>query len=250
MSRKHWSADHHGVRQWSGDGQSLSAARKAGVTFAIVFSVLLAVGAVALAVSGGSGGKQLTAFAFRGQGDVATAPVDGAGNAISLNQTAAQAAASLNCTLAVPANPLSAQGLATPWQLGDGCTMANPTLRAVPRGRHSGPERHPFGLRPADHHGGDPAGRRAGRPDDRERLTGHHQRRLQRHQPGADRRGRTARGVRRRARPVGDRPGSGLQRGRILPRGQRRRSRAAPSRSRRPGPARTGRHARPRATSA
>jgi hypothetical protein len=58
-------------------------------------------------------------------GDLATAPVDGAGNAISLNQTAAQAAASMNCSLAVPANPLSAAGLATPWQLGDGCSMAN-----------------------------------------------------------------------------------------------------------------------------
>jgi hypothetical protein len=63
--------------------------------------------------------------AFRQLGDVATAPVDGAGNAISLTQTAAQAAASMNCSLAVPANPLSAQGLATPWQLGDGCSMAN-----------------------------------------------------------------------------------------------------------------------------
>ncbi|HXT90631.1 MAG TPA: hypothetical protein VN714_15370 [Trebonia sp.] len=42
-----------------------------------------------------------------------------------MNQTAAQAAASLNCTIAVPANPLTAAGLATPWQLGDGCSMAN-----------------------------------------------------------------------------------------------------------------------------
>jgi len=58
-------------------------------------------------------------------GDVATAPVDGTGAAISLTQTAAQAATSMNCTIAVPANPLSAQGLATPWQLGDGCSMAN-----------------------------------------------------------------------------------------------------------------------------
>src|SRR5215469_13290239 len=58
-------------------------------------------------------------------GDIATAPVDGTGSAISLNQTAAEAAASMNCTLAVPANPLTAQGLATPWQLGDGCSMAN-----------------------------------------------------------------------------------------------------------------------------
>jgi hypothetical protein len=58
-------------------------------------------------------------------GDLATAPVDGTGAAISLKQTAAQAANSLNCSLAVPASPLSAAGLATPWQLGDGCSMAN-----------------------------------------------------------------------------------------------------------------------------
>ena len=63
--------------------------------------------------------------AFRQLGDLATVPVDGTGAAINLNQTAAEAAASMNCTLAVPANPLSAQGLATPWQLGDGCSMAN-----------------------------------------------------------------------------------------------------------------------------
>jgi hypothetical protein len=65
------------------------------------------------------------AIAVRQLGDVATAPVDGAGNAINLNQTPAEAAASMNCTLTVPANPLSAAGLATPWQLGDGCSMAN-----------------------------------------------------------------------------------------------------------------------------
>ncbi len=51
--------------------------------------------------------------------------VDAAGNAFSFNQNADQAAASMNCTVAVPANPLSAQGLATPWVLGDGCTWAN-----------------------------------------------------------------------------------------------------------------------------
>jgi hypothetical protein len=58
-------------------------------------------------------------------GDVATTPVDGTGAAINMNQTAAEAAASMNCSIAVPANPLSAAGLATPWQLGDGCSMAN-----------------------------------------------------------------------------------------------------------------------------
>jgi hypothetical protein len=58
-------------------------------------------------------------------GDVATRPVDGTGAAINTRQTAAQAATSMNCSLSVPANPLSAVGLATPWQLGDGCSMAN-----------------------------------------------------------------------------------------------------------------------------
>jgi hypothetical protein len=58
-------------------------------------------------------------------GDLATNPVDGTGAAISLDQTAAQAATSMNCTLTVPDNPLSAKGLATPYQLGDGCTMTD-----------------------------------------------------------------------------------------------------------------------------
>ena len=63
--------------------------------------------------------------AFFPLGDLAANPVDGTGAAISLNQTAAAAATSMNCTLTVPNNPLSARGLATPWQLGDGCSMAN-----------------------------------------------------------------------------------------------------------------------------
>ena len=62
--------------------------------------------------------------AFFPLGDLAANPVDGTGAAINLNQTAAQAAASMNCTITVPANPLSAKGLATPWQLGDGCSEA------------------------------------------------------------------------------------------------------------------------------
>src|SRR5271165_5120004 len=64
-------------------------------------------------------------IATRPLGDLATVPVDGTGAAINLNQTAAQAAVSMNCTLTVPAHPLTAQGLARPWQLGDGCSMAN-----------------------------------------------------------------------------------------------------------------------------
>src|SRR6185437_6109491 len=65
-----------------------------------------------------------------GRPGIATNPVDPAGDAISLTQTAAEAANSLNCTLTVPANPLSAAGLATAWQLGDGCTMTNASEEA------------------------------------------------------------------------------------------------------------------------
>ncbi len=50
---------------------------------------------------------------------------DAAGNAFSFTQTPAEAADSTNCTVSVPARPLSAQGLASPWVLGDGCTWAN-----------------------------------------------------------------------------------------------------------------------------
>jgi hypothetical protein len=53
-----------------------------------------------------------------------------AGTGMDLGQTAAQAADSMNCTLQVPANPLSAQGLATPYVLGDGCEMSNADLQA------------------------------------------------------------------------------------------------------------------------
>ena len=63
-------------------------------------------------------------------GDIAMRPVDGAGNPISFFQTPAQAAASMNCTLAVPSNPLTAAGLATPYVLGDGCSEANPNEQA------------------------------------------------------------------------------------------------------------------------
>src|SRR5580658_4010331 len=67
------------------------------------------------------------AVATRQLGDVATAPVSGAAGAtpIAMNQTAAEAANSMNCTLQVPNNPLTTRGLETPYQLGDGCSMAN-----------------------------------------------------------------------------------------------------------------------------
>jgi hypothetical protein len=57
--------------------------------------------------------------------------VDAAGDAFSFNQTPAQAADSTNCTVSVPAHPLSAGGLATPWVLGDGCTWENGDTEGV-----------------------------------------------------------------------------------------------------------------------
>jgi hypothetical protein len=57
--------------------------------------------------------------------------VDAAGDAFSFSQTSDQAADSTNCTVSVPANPLTAQGLATPWELGDGCTWANGDTEGV-----------------------------------------------------------------------------------------------------------------------
>ncbi len=53
-----------------------------------------------------------------------------AGTGVDLGQTPAEAADSTNCTLQVPANPLSAAGLASPYILGDGCEMSNPDLQA------------------------------------------------------------------------------------------------------------------------
>jgi hypothetical protein len=44
--------------------------------------------------------------------------------------TAPGGAAAMDCTITVPANPLSAEGLATPYQLGGGCSQANPNLQA------------------------------------------------------------------------------------------------------------------------
>jgi hypothetical protein len=57
--------------------------------------------------------------------------VDAAGNTFSFAQTQAQAADSTNCTVTVPDRPLSAKGLATPWELGDGCAWANGATEGV-----------------------------------------------------------------------------------------------------------------------
>src|SRR5215475_824306 len=65
------------------------------------------------------------------QGLAGSNAVDAAGGAFSFAQTQAEAADSTNCTVTVPARPLTAQGLATPWELGDGCTWANGDTEGV-----------------------------------------------------------------------------------------------------------------------
>jgi hypothetical protein len=75
-----------------------------------------------------------------GEPDLAEAnPVDPANNPISLTQSATQAANTMNCTLIVPDQPLSAEGLATPWQLSDGCSEANPNEEAFVEASILGP---------------------------------------------------------------------------------------------------------------
>ena len=59
------------------------------------------------------------------QGLAGSNAVDAAGATFSFAQTQAEAADSTNCTVTVPAHPLTARGLASPWVLGDGCTWEN-----------------------------------------------------------------------------------------------------------------------------
>ena len=114
----------------SASGSAASGVAASGAAIASATPTAAAAAAAAPAATAAAAVPTAATFAngpiaMRQLGNLATVPVDGTGAAINLNQTAAEAAASMNCTLTVPANPLSAQGLATPWQLGDGCSMAN-----------------------------------------------------------------------------------------------------------------------------
>jgi len=126
---------------WRRRGKRSSAARIA-VPLAIPMALGLTLGVV-IAVSGSHGNTTINPAAAAAAaanaapsfanghtarhtlGDLATNPVDGTGAPINMNQDAAAAATTMNCTLKVPDHPLSARGLATPWQLGDGCSMQN-----------------------------------------------------------------------------------------------------------------------------
>ncbi|HEY8043758.1 MAG TPA: hypothetical protein VIF35_05805 [Streptosporangiaceae bacterium] len=91
----------------------------------------IAVGVIAANHSGTPNSQlKLSAHNFGIGGRLPLATGSAAGTGVALGQTPDQAAASMDCTLQVPANPLSAQGLATPYILGDGCAMSNAGLQA------------------------------------------------------------------------------------------------------------------------
>ena len=91
------------------------------------------------------------------------------------------------------------------------------------RGRHDpGAERPASGLRPAGDQPGHHAGRGAGGADDRGGFAGHPQRRVQRQRAGTGRPGRAPGQLHRRVRELADQPDAAVQRGQLLPDGQRR----------------------------
>src|ERR1022692_1497630 len=129
MRRAHWSARPHSAR-----------AARIAVPLAIALVVGLVLG---LKLIGGPGSLSLSAhgFGFRHHKvtPTATATVTPtvtptASPTVTATTPVAVAVANVSCNLIVPANPLSAAGLATPWQLtgtggmtaaASGCTMAN-----------------------------------------------------------------------------------------------------------------------------
>jgi hypothetical protein len=93
------------------------------------------VAGVAVAVSsGGNANVNSAAFGQNGTAAASASASASATAAATTTATAAAAAANVNCDIVVPANPLTAAGLATPYQLtgpngmtpaASGCTMAN-----------------------------------------------------------------------------------------------------------------------------
>ena len=96
---------------------------------AIPLAAGVAVGVIA-ANHSGTPRAQLSLSGFGTQRFHFSATGSATGTGVALGQTPAEAAASMNCTLQVPANPLTAQGLASPYILGDGCEMSNASLQA------------------------------------------------------------------------------------------------------------------------
>ena len=90
-----------------------------------------------------------------GYPDLAEAnPVDPTGAAISLNQSAAEAANCLNCTLIVPATRSARAAWPRRGSSSDGCTQANPSEEAFVEATILAPNGKLSDLRPAGRHAG------------------------------------------------------------------------------------------------
>jgi len=123
MLMRHRSTDRFGVTQWFADGRRVGVVRNPRITIAVAIPVVLAAAAVAVVVSAGNKPAPKPALA----GAVALARLHRA----PLPMPTANPPGASDCNIIVPAHPLSARGLATPYQLsGPGCTMSDTDLRA------------------------------------------------------------------------------------------------------------------------
>src|SRR5260370_40905652 len=123
---------------WRRRGSNSRAARIA-VPLAIPMALGLTLG-ITLAVSGGNATKIDQTVLGADASPPGSPSASASPSAASTAAAPAPAAANVNCDIIVPANPLSAQGLATPYQLtgpnaqtpqAAGCQMTNPAnLRA------------------------------------------------------------------------------------------------------------------------
>jgi hypothetical protein len=123
MSMKRQSAGRYGVTQRFADGSRVGMARHPLAALAIAVPVVLAAAIAVVAVSAGKAPAKKQALT----GAIALARQ----HKPPLPMPTARPAAGSECSIAVPPHPLSARGLATPYQLsGPGCSMKDTDTRA------------------------------------------------------------------------------------------------------------------------
>src|SRR5947209_8759619 len=122
----------------SGNGKSRRRGRRGSARIIVPLAVPMALGlalGIAVAVSGGHPVTTLSESALGAGASPSASP----SASPTATDTAAAPAANTDCELIVPPNPLSADGLATPYQLTgpggqdpatSGCQQANPNLQA------------------------------------------------------------------------------------------------------------------------
>ena len=181
----------------------------------------IAVGVIAANHSGTPSSQlKLSAHNFGIGGRLPLATGSAAGTGVALGQTPDQAAASMNCTLQVPAQPAQRAGPGHPLRPGRRLHDVQRQPAGVRRGGHHQPAQRPHqGLQPAGDHPGHPARGSPGRAPAVPRGRGRHHVRLQRRQAAADRdRQLAAAGtLRQRPGPVAVHPGRVLQQPGVLP---------------------------------